>query len=55
MKKKKLIINMPKEEMELLEEACKLDMRTKTHLTRKSLIGTAKKILREHRKDAGNN
>ena len=55
MKKKKLIINMPKEEMELLEEACKLDMRTKTHLTRKSLIGTAKKIIKEHKNNAGNN
>jgi hypothetical protein len=55
MKNKKLIVNMPVEEMELLEEACKLDMRTKTHLTRKSLVGTAKKIIKEHKKDAGNN
>jgi len=45
----KLIINVPKDEMVIIDEACKIDRRTRASLTLKTLIPEAKKIIKENK------
>jgi len=55
MKKKsntKLIVNFQRRDMEILNEAVKIDMRSKSHFVRMILLREAKRIIEEASKNA---
>jgi uncharacterized protein (DUF1778 family) len=52
MKYKKLIVNIKPKEMEIIDEACELDKRTRASLARKAMLKEARGILKNEVKYA---
>jgi uncharacterized protein (DUF1778 family) len=52
--RRKFIGDIPEEEMQIIEEACKIDKRCRTSLIRKASVDYAKKILKENLEEIQN-